>query len=521
MGQQPENLRYRILILCGVTLALMFLTLVLMMSLSWRDFLQNVQRENSREAITASTLVQGTLVDASKILDVAKTEIEKSLEHGSINEKASHDILHKAVQNFSIYNTQDAFGLLLLLDDQGQLLARSGEYPTRRIDLSDRNYYLNLRDDRAKEFSLGKLRKAATTGKVVFHLSMPVHGPGGTFAGVVVIQIDEMELASKLTGMLTTYPDRKIHLVSSDTNTLLVYPASNDPLTTENPSNLTLQTLSRKSPSPRGSITIQSGTPGFPDTCYASFDRDPLFGFTSWACVLKSDIRDLFLKQNRGAITLSCLATLGITALFIGLYRQARRLEKALHQATTDPATGLPNRRALEIQATALWSDASRHGRPITAVFLDIDRFKSFNDAWGHHTGDRVIKLLAGLLRKCADRPHDFFCRWGGEEFLILLPETGIQGGIALARRIRRSLSGVHLENGGGKLPSVTISVGIASTEQQPSNSLQELIERADLRMLEAKSSGRDRIIAEGVDLQPLETQDRSPWEAPFTASSG
>jgi diguanylate cyclase (GGDEF)-like protein len=135
----------------------------------------------------------------------------------------------------------------------------------------------------------------------------------------------------------------------------------------------------------------------------------------------------------------------------------------------------------------------------MTAVFLDIDRFKNFNDAWGHHTGDRVIRLLAGLLRKCTDRPLDFFCRWGGEEFLILLPETGIQGGIALARRIRKSLSGVHLENGGGKLPCVTISVGIASTEDHPAVSLRELIERSDRMMLEAKASGRNRVFSEGI----------------------
>lgn len=504
MRHQPKNLRSRILILSGVTLALILLTFVFMLRFFWRDFLENTQRANAREAVTASMLIQGALVDASKILDVAKTELERSLEHGSIDPKRSHEILRDSLENFSIYNTQDVFGLLLFLDERGQLLARSGEYPAQRIDLSNRNYFLDLRDDPSKEFALGRLRKAATTGKIVFHLSMPVHGPGQTFTGVVVIQLDATELASKLTEMLEVNPARKIHLVTTDGHTLLLYPNPGQSLGDVDPMNPILQTLSRKSPSPRGSLKIRGGTPGFPSSYYASFYRDSLFGFTSWSCVPESEIRSLFLKRSQYMILLFGLATLGITALFIGLYRQARRLESALHQATTDQATGLPNRRALEILSGTLWSDASRHGRPITAVFFDIDRFKDFNDTWGHHTGDRVIRLLAGLLRKCSDRPLDFFCRWGGEEFLILLPETGIQGGVTLARRIRKALNSVHLENGGGKLPSVTISVGVASTEYQPAASVQQLIERADLRMLEAKSSGRDRIVAEGIDSQDV-----------------
>jgi diguanylate cyclase (GGDEF)-like protein len=499
MRSDHRNLRFRILILSGVTLSLVFLSLGFMLRLSWVDFLENRKREAAREAITGSTLLQAALLDASKILDVAKTQLEASLARGPMDQKQIHDILHSAVENFSIYNTQDAFGLLLFVDNNGRLLARSIEYPARELDFSDRNYYLDLRNNPSRKYAVGRLRRAVTTGRLIFHLSMPVHRPDKSFAGVVAVQLDENQLATTLGKMLAGSHERRLCILCPDGRPLFVYPEPDAPLDSDDPEVRTLHELSAKANDSREVITIRAGTPGFPKTTYVTFQRDPLFGTTTWTCVAQPKVRADFLKGNLPLILFSTIAILGIGSLFIGLYRQARRLEQALHQATTDPGTGLPNRRALEIRASTLWLEAGRHGKPITVLFLDIDHFKEFNDTWGHHAGDRVLKLVAGLLRKCTDRPLDFFCRWGGEEFLILLPETGIQGALTITRRIQRALRHIRLGNGGRKLPPVTISVGIASTEHAPAASSGELIERADLKMLEAKASGRNRIFAEGI----------------------
>lgn len=450
--------------------------------------------------------MEGTLIDASKILDVAKSQLEASMEHGAPDPKKAHDILHSAVENFSIYNTQDAFGLLLLLDHRGRLFARSGEYPTKPFDLSDRNYYLDLRDHPSREFAVGRLRKAATTGRIVFHLSMPVHRSDKSFAGVVAVQLDEVELASKLAGMLGSNQGKRMLVLIPDGRTLFAYPSPAEPPSGNEAINNTLLALSLKSSSTRSTVRIAAGTPGFSEACIASFERNSLFGFITWSCITESEVFSLFLKQNLPLIIFSVLAIVGIGSLFIGLYRQARHLEKAVHLATSDPSTGLPNRRALEIRAATLWKEAFHQNKPITVLFFDIDRFKEFNDFWGHQTGDRVLKLIAGLLRKCTDRPFDFFCRWGGEEFLILLPETGTKGAIAIAQRIRKALAGIRLKSGGTRLPPVTISIGIASTECRSASSLQDLIERADRRMLQAKSSGRDRIVSEAIEEKALAT---------------
>lgn len=499
MSRYRTDLRFRILILSGVTLSLIFLSLGFMLRLSWFEFLDGRKREATREAITASTLVQAALLDASKILDVARSQLESSLEHPPTDRKLLHDILHSAVENFSIYNTQDAFGLLLFVDGNGRLLARSGEYPARELDFSDRNYYLDLRNNPSRKYAIGRLRKAVTTGRLVFHLSMPVHRSDKSFAGVVAVQLDESELATTLGKMLAGSRERRLCILCPDGRPLFVYPEPDAPLPSEDPAGRTLHQLSGKAKDLREVITIQAGTPGFPKTTYATFERDPLFDTVTWTCVAQSEVRTRFLKGNLPLILFSGVAILGITLLFVGLYRQARRLERALLEATTDPGTGLPNRRALEIRANSLWTESGHHGKPLTVLFLDIDHFKEFNDTWGHQAGDRVLRLVAGLLRKCTDRPLDFFCRWGGEEFLILLPETAIQGALTITRRITRALIDIRLGNGIGNLPPVTISVGIASTEHAPAASIRELIERADHMMLEAKASGRNRVFAEGI----------------------
>lgn len=496
--RNQRKIRARILTLSGVTLCLIFLILGFMLRLSWNDFLTSRKDEAIREAVTASTLVKETLLDASKIVDEARNELEKALVHGALNEEKGHTILHSAVKNFSIYNTYDSFGLLLLLDANGHLLARSGEFPAKSIDLSDRNYFTDLRDHPSSQFALGRLRKAATTGRMVFHLSMPVHAPNGSFAGVVAIQLDESELAVILGNMLLENRARQIFINSPDGRSLFVYPEPAEPPTSDDQTGVTMKQLLSNKQESRGVFKIDPKTPGFPKTTYATFEKDSLFGTTTWTCFPESRVRSRFLKSNLPLILFSAVAFLGISFLFVGLYRQARTLEKALLLATTDPGTGLPNRHALEIRAAALWKEAGKHGKAITVLFLDIDHFKRFNDAWGHEAGDRVLSLVGGLLRKCSDRPLDFFCRWGGEEFLILLPETGMQGALAITRRIRKALRNIHLENGGGELPPVTISVGIASTEYSTATSIQELIERADLKMLEAKASGRNRIVTEG-----------------------
>ncbi len=165
----------------------------------------------------------------------------------------------------------------------------------------------------------------------------------------------------------------------------------------------------------------------------------------------------------------------------------AARLE---HLVVTDPLTGLPNRRYLDFALPTALAEALRHGQPLAIAFADIDHFKAVNDRYGHEVGDRMLKVIAGTLAASL-RASDTVCRYGGEEFLVILPHTGPT---ELANTCQRLLSlvrasGLDLE--GQRSVSVTISIG--ATIASPGDSHLDLLHRADELLYTSKRSGRDR----------------------------
>lgn len=494
MNSRHRNLRSRIRILSTASLLTLLLGFTVALYISWQSLIRNTMGELQREACTTSTLVRGTLVDASKIIDTARSRLEEALRDAPLEPKQAHDILRSVVEAFSIYNSADSFGLLLLLNQDGKLIARSGEYPSTPIDLSDRYYYRSLRDDPSRKYSIGKLRNAATTGKMVFHLSMPIHERDGSFAGVVAVQIDELELTGTIKETLNG-EQSAIRVQDPSGQTILLYPPPERAPTKDDPANMTVDRLFKESPAHRDSMCIRGGAAGFPKTVYVGYERDPLFGFYSWSSVTKARMCRLFLSRNHMLISASLLAITAIGILFLGLYRQAARLENALEDANLDPMTLIGNRRSMEAETERLWRDAARSGDPISLLFIDIDHFKDFNDIHGHAVGDRALKAVARFIQLSLQRPLDLCCRWGGEEFVAILPDTRQEQAVIVAERIRERVSQMTLNVNGVLIPKITLSVGIASSDRADRTTADELISQADQAMLRAKAEGRDRTV--------------------------
>ena len=169
---------------------------------------------------------------------------------------------------------------------------------------------------------------------------------------------------------------------------------------------------------------------------------------------------------------------------------QEERL-RAEQLAQLDPLTGLNNRRAFYDKTNALWSQAIRHAHPTSVMLFDIDRFKQINDAHGHAHGDDVLKAVAGMLRDSV-REEDILARWGGEEFIVFLPETGREKGMALAERLRAVIAGLRVPGEAGET-RVTASIGIAQAESEH-YTLDALIASADECLYQAKQQGRNRV---------------------------
>ncbi len=173
---------------------------------------------------------------------------------------------------------------------------------------------------------------------------------------------------------------------------------------------------------------------------------------------------------------------------YYGTVRRAERQLAAL--AATDPLTGLSNRRSLLDRAEQVLAQARRTDQPTALVLADIDHFKHTNDTHGHEVGDRTIVHVAALLTRCC-RAQDMAARWGGEEFLVLLPSTTASAAAVLAERLRDAVAQQPLPHDGGAI-AVTLSLGVAEVLGQ--ESLGAAIARADLALYRSKEMGRNRV---------------------------
>lgn len=163
-------------------------------------------------------------------------------------------------------------------------------------------------------------------------------------------------------------------------------------------------------------------------------------------------------------------------------------------QIGTDPLTGCLNRRALETRLRAEWRQAKRRGSTVAVLAIDLDHFKNVNDTRGHPFGDVVLQELAGIMKATA-RDTDAVARLGGDEFVIVLPDTGWQGALTFAERIRRKVDDFSFGAASGAI-GLTISVGVALARGTDPMSPETLLQEADRSLYKAKSGGRNRIFA-------------------------
>jgi len=164
---------------------------------------------------------------------------------------------------------------------------------------------------------------------------------------------------------------------------------------------------------------------------------------------------------------------------------------KLERMATTDALTGLANRREAMTQLAHHWSIAERHNRPLSCIMLDIDRFKSFNDTYGHDVGDVVLRETAEAFRRSA-RAGEPVCRLGGEEFLVLCPDTTAPVAAAGAQRLRQAVESNLVRCNGLEL-TVTVSAGVAE-RSEACNTPDDLLKHADDALYQAKRAGRNRV---------------------------
>lgn len=220
---------------------------------------------------------------------------------------------------------------------------------------------------------------------------------------------------------------------------------------------------------------------------------------------------DLVINQEKlGRISfisktaLAQQAIIKLEQLLCGLLyplRNSLMYQRAVSAAHRDALTGIYNRAAMDIELNRAVMSAQRHQYPLSILVLDIDHFKKINDGYGHAVGDRVIKQLATVLENSI-RTVDMVFRYGGEEFVVLLPHTEQSGALLLAERIRRQVELSETNCKGGPI-KVTVSLGIATPTTE--DDAATLFDKADQALYKAKKSGRNciRVVSE-IPLSPV-----------------
>jgi len=200
----------------------------------------------------------------------------------------------------------------------------------------------------------------------------------------------------------------------------------------------------------------------------------------------------LIRGSHQAAINLLMMQSSRVRASSVALLSTSQERDRIQRNAVVDTLTNLLNRRWIDQMLPRLLRRAQTSGEPLSVVLVDVDHFKRFNDDHGHDAGDHVLAQVALQMRR-RFRPSDHLCRYGGEEFLAILPQTDRFGAFAAAERLRQSLefTGMVLPDGRSR-PRVTLSAGIA--QARADDNAVELLRRADLGMYDAKRSGRNRI---------------------------
>ena len=185
---------------------------------------------------------------------------------------------------------------------------------------------------------------------------------------------------------------------------------------------------------------------------------------------------------------------------FIGIVFAENKLNKAYEkikqQAVFDALTGIPNRRSFSETMVREFRRNKREQRPLSVIMCDIDNFKAYNDTYGHGEGDECLKKVAGGLEKALKRPGDFCGRYGGEEFIVILPNTDIDGALKIAEKICSDIENLKIAHEKSlPLQLVTLSLGLATMQENDAfMSHETLIKNADAALYEAKEKGRNQV---------------------------
>jgi diguanylate cyclase (GGDEF)-like protein len=372
--------------------------------------------------------------------------------------------------------------------------------PSQHADLlfDDRDYFkIHAGQRDAGLFISGPYASRLRKGVTSLAMSRRIDAPDGSFAGVAVIALN-VAYFNNLLSRVNVGRSGSVFIVQQDGVMIARKPALRPDeagYVAKSPS------FALMKDAPSGSYISSSPIDGVrrlytfqhvPGThliaAVAPAENDVLAAWRQRSIV----IGGLTLMFGGGFVIISWL-------LAISLRSRAIAQEKLQRLAGTDSLTGLSNRRALDRRLDEEWRRARRADQPLSALFVDVDYFKLYNDTYGHAMGDDALTAVADCIQNSAKRPGDIVARYGGEEFVVVLPGTAANGAFTFAERLRMKVEELAIANSAAPKGVLTISIGCATTSPSLADNALRLLNGADSALYLAKRAGRNRAIHENI----------------------
>ncbi|VVE38891.1 Phytochrome-like protein cph2 [Pandoraea iniqua] len=413
------------------------------------------------------------------------------------------DALPPALRRELIFERAGAsrhIGSLVVLDTHGDVVIDAASEIPRATNLGDRDYFTVHRDHPdAGLYVSGFIHSRLRNNVPTMVLSRRISRPDGSFGGIVSLSVDT-EYFRQLFEHIEVGPQGVILLLGKDGAILMRKPYDASVI------GKTMAQTGRYEAMPppehderriypirfegRASLLTQQFLDNAPITLIVVTSSDD--ALAPWRKRVYA-FGGLFAVLITGFV--------GTSFLLAAQLRRRLRAERELRLlARTDGLTGLSNRRSLDKTLANEWRRMRRIGRPMSVAFVDIDWFKRYNDTHGHQAGDAALAAVAGAIGAALQRPSDSAGRYGGEEFIAVMPDTDEAGAQRVAESIRLRVEGLNLEHTASDLGRVSVSVGVASRRPRGREMVDALVKAADDALYQAKSTGRNRVATAPTD---------------------
>jgi diguanylate cyclase (GGDEF)-like protein len=451
---------------------------------------------NTNLASAVAQQMDGMVSEVGHLLD----SIAFELELGRMNEHVL-DHVEPLLKNHAATN-QHVHGIFVY-DAKGVWLINSQGSAPQGANNADREYFTYHRSNPSLATRVGKPIVSRMTGKWIIPVSRRLNDAAGRFTGVVLTTID----VDHVSQILATFD-----IVTLRDGTIL----ARRPFAIEDLGKSIAGTPLHRGLLSRTAGTYESISPFDGVERLGSFQHTQTHSLLVAVALSKHEILSEW-RQTTWIQTLWILLLCAITALAGSLVvrsvRQRVRVELDLGKtrdeltranerlaqlASYDGLTGLANRRTFDETLERDFAESCRSGQPLSLVMIDVDHFKQYNDLHGHPQGDWCLQQVARAIESAARRPLDFVARYGGEEMVMVLPNTDVAGAHIVAEMARATVEALRIPHSVQPPRHVSVSIGVASrTFDNAGQSMQVLVRRADEALYQAKAAGRNQVVVQ------------------------